>query len=331
MHETYGGSMPADQNYPEQQTVAALYHFTRISDPEARRQPLLDLCLSEGIRGTLLLAHEGINGTVAGPKHGIDTLITHLQSWPEINDLEVKYSTASGRGFLRMKVRLKKEIVTMGKPDIDPLHVVGTYVEPKDWNDVISRQDVMVIDTRNTYETRIGMFDRAVDPETRTFRAFPDWADALSTDPDRPKAVAMYCTGGIRCEKASAYMKQIGFEEVYHLKGGILKYLEDIPEEDSMWQGDCFVFDERVSLKHGLVEGDYDICFACKDPLSEDDRTLPGFEDGVSCHRCIDTYSEAQKEKFRERQRQIALATSRGEDHLGQDTVSSQRRRKKSS
>ena len=157
----------------------------------------------------------------------------------------------------------------MGKADIDPLHVVGTYVEPKDWNDLITRQDVMVIDTRNTYETRIGMFDRAVDPKTRTFRAFPEWADALSADPDRPKAVAMYCTGGIRCEKASAYMKQIGFEEVYHLKGGILKYLEEIPEENSMWQGDCFVFDERVSLKHGLVEGDYDICFACKDPLSK--------------------------------------------------------------
>ena len=314
----------------EKQTVAALYHFTRIDDPEKRRQPLLDLCLTHGIRGTLLLAHEGINGTVAGAQDSIAILIDHLQSWPEINGLDVKYSTATGRGFLRMKVRLKQEIVTMGKPDIDPLDTVGTYVEPKDWNDLIARQDVMVIDTRNTYETRIGKFDRAVDPETRTFRAFPDWADALKADPDHPKAVAMYCTGGIRCEKASAYMKQIGFDEVYHLKGGILKYLEEIPEENSMWQGDCFVFDERVSLKHGLVEGDYDICFACKDPLSEEDRTMPGFEEGVSCHRCIDTYSAAQKEKFRERQRQISLAASRGEDHLGQDTVSSQRRRNKS-
>jgi len=311
--------------------VAALYHFTRIADPEAKKPALLAFCLERGIRGTLLLAHEGINGTVCGSPEAIDALIDHLNAWPEIRGLEVKYSQSTGRGFLRMKVKVKKEIVTMGKPDIDPLQDVGTYVEPKDWNELISRQDVMVIDTRNTYETRIGKFERAVDPETRTFRAFPEWADQLRADPDRPKSVAMYCTGGIRCEKASAYMKQIGFEDVYHLKGGILKYLEDIPQEDSMWEGDCFVFDERVSLKHGLIEGDYDICFACKDPLSEDDRAQPGFEDGVSCHRCVNTYSDAQKEKFRERQRQIVLANQRGEDHLGQNTVSSKRRRKQSS
>lgn len=280
------------------------------------------------ILGTLLLAHEGINGTVAGPEASIRILIDYLESWDEIGKLEVKYSSASSKGFLRMKVRLKKEIVTMGKPDIDPNHVVGTYVEPKDWNNLISQQDVMVVDTRNTYETRIGTFKNAVDPETRTFRAFPEWADALAKNPDKPPKVAMFCTGGIRCEKASAYMKQIGFDEVYHLKGGILKYLEDVPEGESLWEGECFVFDERVSLKHGLVEGEYDLCFACKDPISDEDRLMDGFEDGVSCHRCIDKYSAEQQEKFRERQRQIKLAESRGEAHLGHASFSSKRKRK---
>ena len=328
VNSTLGSSITEHGVKPATQKVAALYHFTRLDTFESRREPLLNLCIEEGLKGTLLLAHEGINGTVAGPDAGIDRLIAYLNDWPEINGLDVKYSRSSGRGFLRMKVRLKKEIVTMGKADIDPLKDVGTYVEPQDWNDLIARQDVMVIDTRNTYETRIGKFERAVDPETRTFRAFPEWADKLKADPDRPKAVAMYCTGGIRCEKASAYMKQIGFEEVYHLKGGILKYLEEIPEEKTMWEGDCFVFDERVSLKHGLVEGDYDICFACKDPLSEADRNEPGFEEGVSCHRCINTYSEDQKEKFRQRQRQIGIAAARGEAHLGQETTSSKRSKK---
>ena len=308
--------------------VAALYHFSRIEDPAAKREPLLDLCLAHNILGTLLLANEGINGTVAGPQKSIDLLIAHLESWDEINALEVKYSTASSKGFLRMKVRLKQEIVTMGKPDIDPTVNAGTYIEPKDWNDLISQQDVMVVDTRNTYETRIGQFQRAVDPETRTFRAFPEWADALANSPDKPAKVAMYCTGGIRCEKASAYMKQIGFDEVYHLKGGILKYLEEVPEDDSMWEGECFVFDDRVSLKHGLAEGQYDLCFACKDPLSDDDRLMDGYEEGVSCHRCLTKYSPEQQEKFRERQRQITLAEGRGEEHLGHGSFSSQRKRK---
>lgn len=307
--------------------VAALYHFTRIEDPAARRQPLLELCLELDLLGTLLLAHEGINGTVAGPEASITALIAHLESWEEINGLEVKYSAASKKGFLRMKVRLKNEIVTMGKPDINPNVSVGTYVEPKDWNALISRQDVMLVDTRNIYETRIGQFKNAVDPETETFRAFPDWADRLANDPDRPAKVAMYCTGGIRCEKASAYMKQIGFDDVYHLKGGILKYLEEVPEDDSLWEGECFVFDERVSLKHGLEEGDYELCFACKDPISEADRAMEGFEEGVSCHRCITTYSPQQQDKFRERQRQIKLAEERGDAHLGQASFSSKRKR----
>ena len=302
-------------------SVAALYHFAPIEAPARRRQPLLDLCLDAGIRGTLLLAEEGINGTIAGPADGIEKVISHLRGWPGFADLEVKYSTASSPGFLRMKVRLKSEIVTMGKPGIDPARDTGTYVEPKDWNDLIRRNDVMVIDTRNDYETRIGRFHRAVDPETSSFRAFPDWADALAENPHKPKAVAMYCTGGIRCEKASAYMKQIGFEEVYHLKGGILKYLEDIPAEESLWQGECFVFDDRVALKHGLATGDHSLCHACKQPLTPEERQTPEFEEGVSCLHCIGTTSPEQRQRFRERQKQISLARSRGEEHLGDNAA----------
>ncbi len=308
------------------QRVAALYQFTTLTNPEERQQPLLNFCLEHGIKGTLLLAGEGINGTVAGTDHAITALVEYLNSWDEIKGLEVKYSNASAKSFLRMKVRLKKEIVTMGVEDIDPLDIVGTYVEPEDWNDLIKRQDVMVIDTRNTYETRIGAFQRAVDPTTETFRAFPAWADNLAQDNDKPTAVAMYCTGGIRCEKATAYMKKIGFDEVYHLKGGILKYLETVPEEDSMWEGECFVFDQRVSLTHGLKEGAHELCFACKDPISDDDKAHPDYEEGVSCAFCIDKYSDEQQEKFRERQRQIKLAESRGEAHLGQDSISAQRK-----
>ena len=302
-------------------SVAALYHFAPIEAPARRRQPLLDLCLDAGIRGTLLLAEEGINGTIAGPADGIEKVVSHLRGWPGFADLEVKYSTASSPGFLRMKVRLKSEIVTMGKPGIDPARDTGTYVEPKDWNDLIRRNDVMVIDTRNDYETRIGRFHRAVDPETSSFRAFPDWADALAENPHKPKAVAMYCTGGIRCEKASAYMKQIGFEEVYHLKGGILKYLEDIPAEESLWQGECFVFDDRVALKHGLATGDHSLCHACKQPLTPEERQTPEFEEGVSCLHCIGTTSPEQRQRFRERQKQISLARSRGEEHLGDNAA----------
>ena len=302
-------------------SVAALYHFAPIEAPARRRQPLLDLCLDAGIRGTLLLAEEGINGTIAGPADGIEKVVSHLRGWPGFADLEVKYSTASSPGFLRMKVRLKSEIVTMGKPGIDPARDTGTYVEPKDWNDLIRRNDVMVIDTRNDYETRIGRFHRAVDPETSSFRAFPDWADALAENPHKPKAVAMYCTGGIRCEKASAYMKQIGFEEVYHLKGGILKYLEDIPAEESLWQGECFVFDDRVALKHGLATGDHSLCHACKQPLTPEERQTPEFEKGVSCLHCIGTTSPEQRQRFRERQKQISLARSRGEEHLGDNAA----------
>jgi UPF0176 protein len=297
--------------------VATLYRFAYLDDPASHRQPLLDLCLMEEIRGTLLLAEEGINGTISGPSEGIEKVIRYLRDWPGFADLEVKYSSASSSAFLRMKVRLKAEIVTMGKPEIEPSHNTGTHIDPKDWNSLISRSDVMVIDTRNDYETRIGHFHRAVDPKTATFRAFPDWADALATSPEKPKAVAMYCTGGIRCEKASAYMKQIGFEEVYHLKGGILKYLEEVPEEESLWQGKCFVFDGRVSLGHGLVEGDHSLCYACKQPLTLVERESSDFEEGVSCPYCIGETPPEQRHRFRERQKQVTLARARGEVHLG--------------
>ena len=260
-------------------TVAALYHFTRIEDPEARKEPLLGLCRSEEIRGTLILAREGINGTIAGSAEGIDAVLMHLRGWPEVGEIEVKYSHTAHQAFNRMKVKVKPEIVTMGKPDIDPLKDVGTYIDPKDWNSLISRDDVLLVDTRNKFEYGVGRFRNAVDPGTITFNEFPGWADQLANTPEKPKAVAMYCTGGIRCEKATAYMRQIGFDEVFHLKGGILKYLEEVPEEESLWEGECFVFDDRVALKHGLAEGEYTLCYGCQNPVSPDDRKSPMFEE----------------------------------------------------
>ena len=265
----------------------------------------------------MLLAREGVNGTICGGEEGVAAVVGHIEAWPEVDGLEVKYSASSGKGFLRMKVRLKREIVTMGKPGIDAARDAGAYVEPRDWNALIGRPGVMVVDARNRYETRIGAFEGAVDPGTETFREFPGWADALAAGGDRPEAVAMYCTGGIRCEKASAYMKSLGFREVYHLRGGILKYLEEVPEEESLWRGDCFVFDERVSLRHGLAEGDYDLCHACKEPLSPGDRAHPAYRPGVSCPRCADRLTERQRGRFEERQRQVELARVRGEEHIG--------------
>ena len=299
--------------------VAALYHFADLADPSARQGPLLELCHQHGVKGTLLLAHEGVNGTICGAEDGIARVVGHIEAWPEIGSLDVKYSTSSEQGFLRMKVKLKKEIVTMGKPGIDAARDAGVHVDPRDWNALIDRPGVMVIDTRNCYETRIGTFEGAVDPMTENFREFPDWADALAARDDRPEAVAMYCTGGIRCEKASAYMKSLGFKEVYHLRGGILKYLEEMPEEESLWRGDCFVFDERVSLRHGLAEGEYTLCRACKEPLSPDDRDHPSYRPGVSCHRCTGRLTEKQRDRFEERQRQVKMARDRGEAHIGDD------------
>lgn len=300
-------------------TVAALYHFTKIEDPEQRKRPLLALCRAEGIRGTILLAGEGINGTIAGPDEGIARILEHVRGWPEIGELEVKFSQSTGQAFNRMKVKIKDEIVNMGKPNIDTHSNAGVYVDPEDWNDLIKRDDVLLIDTRNSFEVGLGHFSNAVDPGTGAFNEFPEWADKLATTQDKPSAVAMYCTGGIRCEKATAYMRQIGFDEVYHLKGGILKYLELVPQEESLWEGECFVFDERVSLKHGLAEGEHVLCYGCQHPISPTDRKSPLFELGVSCPRCRDSLSDANKERYRERQRQITLAQARGEQHLRDD------------
>lgn len=294
--------------------VAALYHFTRLPDPAAVQGPLAKLCCSLGVRGTLLLAPEGINGTIAGPRDAIDAVLAHLRALPGCADLDWKESGAETMPFGRMKVRLKREIVTMGQPDVDPSASVGQYVAARDWNALISAPDVAVIDTRNDYEVEIGSFAGAVDPQTRTFRDFPAWW-AQNAHRFEGKRIAMFCTGGIRCEKSTNYLISQGVSDVFHLKGGILKYLEDVPEADSLWQGECFVFDKRVSLGHGLTQGRHGLCHACRRPLAPEDRARPEYEEGVSCHRCHADYSDADRDRFRERQRQA----DRGECFGGPD------------
>ncbi len=278
--------------------------------------PLQELCNANGITGSLLLAREGINGTIAGTKPGLDAVLVHIQSLPGFDDIVWKDSPAAEQPFRRMKVRLKKEIVTMGgQPDVDPKAAVGHYVEPGDWNDLILSPDVAVIDTRNDYEVAIGTFQGAVDPEIDTFRDFPAWWEK-NKDRFHNKRIAMFCTGGIRCEKSTNWLLQQGVEDVYHLKGGILKYLEEVPAQKSTWEGECFVFDGRVSVGHGLVEGPHLLCHACRRPILPDDRQRAEYEDGVSCHHCIDETSEADKGRFRERQKQIRLAEERGTTHI---------------
>lgn len=296
-------------------TVCALYHFTRFDNPPALREPLLELCLKEQITGTLLLAHEGINGTIAGSRNGINAVIAHIKSLPGCDNFEWKESTASEKPFPRMKVKLKKEIVTLGQPNVDPTAHVGNYVDPQDWNELIQSPDVVTIDTRNDYEVGIGTFKGAIDPETETFRDFPKWWEE-NKDRFHNKRVAMFCTGGIRCEKSTNYLLSQGVEDVYHLKGGILKYLEEVPQEESTWEGECFVFDGRVSVGHGLKEGPHHLCHACRRPILPADLERPEFESGVSCHQCVDETSERDKERFRERQKQMVLARERGEQHI---------------
>jgi UPF0176 protein len=300
--------------------VAALYKFARFPDPAALRAPVLALCQERGIKGTLLLAREGLNGTLAGSAEAIAALVDHLRSLPDCAGLEVKYSYADEMPFHRMKVRLKAEIVTMGQPDIDPLASVGHYVDPAEWNALISDPDVVLIDTRNDYEVAIGTFQGATDPQTTSFRDFPAWfrqqREALLGQGRKPK-VAMFCTGGIRCEKSTAFLKSEGVDEVFHLKGGILKYLEEIPAEQSLWQGECFVFDERVSVGHGLAQGNYELCRACRRPVDADDRTSPLYEEGASCPACFSERTEAQREGYRERHRQELIARARGTAHVG--------------
>jgi UPF0176 protein len=297
--------------------VAALYKFTRFEDPDALRAPLRGVCVAHGVKGSLLVAAEGINGTIAGPRAGIDAVLAHVRALPGCADLEWKESTAAEMPFGRIKVRLKREIVSMGVPGTDPNALVGTYVAPGDWNDLIAAPDVAVIDTRNDYETAIGTFEGAVDPGTGSFRDFPAWWEA-NRDRFHNKRIAMFCTGGIRCEKSTAYLKAQGVEEVYHLQGGVLKYLEEVPEDRSLWSGGCFVFDERVAVGHGLRELPFSLCRACRRPLSQDDRARPEFEEGVACHHCAGEHTEADRARFRERQRQIRLARARGLAHLGE-------------
>ena len=301
---------------------ATLYSFNIINNPERRKQSLLRVCKDKKILGTILIAKEGINGTIAGSHESIDTIIQYLKNWQEIDNIEVKFSYSSQNGFYRMKVKVKKEIVTMGKPSINPSNTKGTYVEPENWNKLISEDNVVVVDTRNTYETGVGKFNGSIDPKTKTFREFPRWADQFTTNKlNKNIKIAMYCTGGIRCEKATAYLKEKGFNNVFHLKGGILKYLETIPENESQWEGECFVFDQRVTVNHNLEKGAYSQCFGCKMPLSKKEVEDEKYIKGVTCHYCFDSLTKDQKKRFSQRQKQIELSLSRGEAHIGQNKI----------
>lgn len=297
-------------------TVAALYKFADFKNFIEYQAPLKSLCEENKILGTLLLAHEGINGTVAGPDHGIDALMTYLQSIPEFKDIEFKKSYADDYPFYRLKVRLKKEIVTLGVEGVNPGKKTGHYVDPKDWNDLISDPSVIVVDTRNDYEVKVGTFKGAVNPKTASFREFATYV-SNNRDLFKDKRVAMFCTGGIRCEKASAYMMHAGFDAVYQLKGGILKYLETIEKDQSLWEGECFVFDNRVSVTNGVNPGCFDLCHGCRAPISEETKLSPHYEPGVSCPECYDKKTEKKLKGLRDRQKQILLAKQRQERHLG--------------
>lgn len=296
--------------------VAAFYHFTRFEDPAALRGPLLAKLSAHGLKGTFLLAPEGFNGTLAGSRAGIDSALDILRSLPNSATFEHKESHADSMPFYRLKVRLKKEIVTMKVPGVDPSASVGTYVAPEDWNDLISDPETIVIDARNDFEVRIGTFEGAVNPETASFSELPQWFENNRADMENKK-VAMFCTGGIRCEKATSYLKQRGIEDVFHLKGGILKYLEEIPEAESRWRGECFVFDGRVSVKHDLAIGEYELCHACRAPVNAAGRASVNFVAGVSCESCIDQRTDVQRARYAARQDQVRLAEKKGETHIG--------------
>ncbi|MEN8236625.1 MAG: rhodanese-related sulfurtransferase [Pseudomonadota bacterium] len=297
--------------------VVALYKFVHLPNFEQLQAPITKVCKDNGVMGTLLLAEEGINGTIAGSRAGIAAVLGFLKTYPEFVGLEHKESRADEAPFYRMKVRLKQEIVTLGQPDVDPNQKVGEYVDPKDWNALLDDPDVVVLDTRNDYEVGIGAFKNAQNPRTTNFREFPEFVKK-QLDPRKHKKIAMYCTGGIRCEKASSYMLAQGFEKVYHLKGGILKYLETIPQAQSYWDGECFVFDQRVAVKHNLEVGSYDQCYGCRHPLSEEDKQSKLYKPGVYCHLCYEHRSEAQHQRAQQRQQQMQLAKKRNQVHLGQ-------------
>lgn len=296
--------------------VAALYKFTKLSDYQQLQPVLKDFCQSHDIKGSLLLAEEGINGTVSGTRQAIDELKSWFENDSRFHALEYKESMSEKCPFYRLKIKLKKEIVTLGVPGTDPTIRAGTYIEPEDWNQLIQDPEVVLIDTRNDYEVRIGTFKGAMDPNTTCFTQFPE-VISKEFDPKKHKKVAMFCTGGIRCEKASSYMLAQGFENVYHLKGGILRYLETIPTEKSLWEGDCFVFDQRVTVDHSLNRGDYSLCYGCRMPLTQEDLMSEDYETGVSCPHCVEKVSDRKKGTLRERQKQIALAADKGQKHIG--------------
>lgn len=302
---------------PRPLRVTALYRFSRFADPAALRGPLARLCDENHIRGTLLLAPEGINGTIAGAHDAVERVLDHIRALPGCADIEVKDSHAPAMPFHRMKVRLKREIVTMGEPDIDPLEEVGHYVAPADWNALIADPGTVLIDTRNDYEVAIGSFAGAIDPKTHSFRDFPAWFRAHRDDFATTPKIAMFCTGGIRCEKATAFLKAEGLDQVYHLEGGILKYLEQVPEAESLWEGECFVFDQRVAVKHGLEIGTHALCHACRMPVSPEDRASPHYVEGISCPACHAARDEEQRAGYAERHRQERLAAARGDVHVG--------------
>jgi len=306
--------------------VASLYHFAPVADVAALRAQILPQCLDLDLKGTILVAPEGLNGTIAGTAPAIDAAVLFLRSLPGFAEMDVKYSVAAEMPFLRMKVRMKREIVTMGVDGIDAAHDKGNYLNPDEWNAAIADPDTVVIDTRNDYEVAIGSFAGAINPQTESFRDFPAWFDEFAEKlreerQGKPPKIAMFCTGGIRCEKATAYVKAQGFDDVHHLRGGILRYLEHVPKPESQWQGDCFLFDQRVAVGHGLQESDYAQCHACRMPLNAEDRGSPHYVVGVSCPHCYEERSAEQRARYEERQRQVEMAQAKGRIHLGSDAV----------
>jgi UPF0176 protein len=298
-------------------SVAALYRFARFDDPAALRDRLAALCAAEDIRGTLLIAGEGINGTIAGASDALDRVVAALRALPGCAEMELKWSQAATMPFLRMKVRVKREIVTMGVPDLDPLDGTGDYVAPADWNALIAQPGTLLIDTRNDYEVRVGTFAGAVDPATSSFRDFPAWVEQHRDEIAGAARVAMFCTGGIRCEKATALLKAEGIADVHHLKGGVLAYLEQVPASESRWEGECFVFDERVAVGHGLTQGSHSLCRACRMPINREDRASPHYVEGIACPACHDERDDTRRAGYAERHRQVKLAEARGTAHVG--------------
>ncbi len=308
-------------NTPVIKIVVSFYKFFEVTNTFALQNSLKIIFNKTKIKGTILIANEGINGTIAGNKDEITEVLEKIWCLDSLIDLEPKYSFAYKNPFFRMKIRLKKEIVTIGLPEISPNKVVGNYVKPENWNDLISDENLLLIDTRNSYEVSIGSFENAINPKIKNFREFPNWVseNLLNKDPKiKNKKIAMFCTGGIRCEKSTSYLKALGFEEVYHLEGGILKYLEKIPENESKWNGSCFVFDYRVSVDHNLELGQYEMCYACRMPISKNDKMHKHFVQGESCHHCFETSNAKQKNRFKERQKQIELSRKKNRSHIGE-------------